>query len=114
MSEERFDRIDERLDRLEVGQQELTTQVTGLRTDVTGLKADVSTLNNRVDTLDLRMRLLHEDSIRRFAAFSEEPLATKRQMDQGFAELKELILHRIEPLAVAVIGLLQERRPRQP
>lgn len=107
MSEERFDRIDGRLDRLEAGQRELTV-------DVTGLKTAVVALDNRVDTLDRHMHVLHEDTLSRIAAMFEEPLATKREMNRGFAELKELILRRIEPLEVAVRGLIQDRRPGQP
>jgi predicted nucleic acid-binding Zn-ribbon protein len=84
MSEERFDRIEQRLDRLESGQQEL--------------KTSVSDLGARIDGLDRNMHVLHEDVIGRIAAIPEYSGPSKAE----FAELKEMIGRRLDPLEAVV------------
>jgi hypothetical protein len=92
MSEERFDRIEQRLDRLEAGQSDL-------RTD---LNAHVGRLEGRIDDLDRHMHVLHEDVIARIAAIPEYTGPTKAEMDQGFADLREMISRRLDPLDATV------------
>jgi hypothetical protein len=110
MSEERFDRVEQRLDRLEVGQNELRAD---LRADVgrlesgqqqlrSGLEAHVSRLDGRIDDLDRHMHVLHEDVIARIAAIPEYTGPTKAEMQQGFAELREAIDRRLDPLEATV------------
>ena len=119
MWEERFGGIDGRLDRLEAGQTELRADVNIIKVDVADLKVDVAEirgditrLDNRVDTLDRHMHVLHEETISRIAAISEEPLATRSEMNRGFSELKELISRRIDPLEMTVRDLVRERNRR--
>jgi hypothetical protein len=84
MSEERFDRIERQLDRLESGQSEL--------------KADVRRVGGRVEELDRHVHVLHEDVIARIAAVPEYTGPTRAE----FAELRELIGRRIDPLEATV------------
>ena len=50
----------------------------------------------------------------RIAAISEEPLATRSEMNRGFSELKELISRRIDPLELTVRDLSRQRGARSP
>jgi hypothetical protein len=70
----RFNEMDQRLDRLE------------------------ARLDGRISDLDRHMRVLHEDVIARVAALPEYSGPTKAE----FAELKDLIERRLEPLEAAV------------
>lgn len=96
MSEKRFDRIEERLHRLD---------------------GRIDTLENRVGDLDRHMHVLHEDVIERIAAIPEYAGPTRAEMNHGFAELRELIGRRLDPLEATVrqhtaeIGQL--KRPRR-
>lgn len=74
MSDERFDHIDQKLDRLK----------TDVRSDLTGLKE--------------HMLVLHEDVIARIAGIQEY----KGPKQADFAELKEMIGRRIDPLEATV------------
>lgn len=109
MSEERFDRIEQRLDRLEGGQHEL-------RAD---LEAHVGRLEGRIDDMDRHMHVLHEDVIARIAAIPEYAGPTKSEIQQGFAELRETIERRLDPLeaivrqhTIEIERLKQARKPR--
>ena len=91
MSEERFDRIDQelsgvqtRLDRLEVGQKDLTAQV--------------GHMDARFDELRRHMGVLHESVLDRIAATREYTGPTRGE----FAELKETIGRRLDPLETVV------------
>ncbi len=70
-------------------------------------------VDSRLDELRSHMGVLHEDALGRIAGLSEEPVATKREMDRGFAEMKELLLRRVEPLEAAVRSLSRDRRPER-
>jgi hypothetical protein len=99
MSEERFDRIELRLDRLEDGQLEL--------------RAQIGRLGGRIDDLDRHMHVLHEDVITRIAAIPEYTGPTRAEMQQGFADLREAIERRLDPLEV-IERRRQPRKPRKP
>lgn len=83
-----------------------------MKTDVAGLKTSVTDLNAKVADVDRHMRVLHENAMGRLAAFSEQPLATKAEMNQGFARLERLFTLRVEPLEAAVRRLSLARKPR--
>jgi hypothetical protein len=112
MTEERFDQVDARLDRLEAGQTELRGTVANLVIGQAELRGEIERLDGRIDTLDRHMHVLHEETLQRIAAISEEPLATKAEMNRGFSELKALISRSIGPLELAVRHLLREPNNR--
>ena len=91
MSEERFDRIEQRLDRLEAGVVRLDGRVDDLSGRVDGL-------SGRVDDLGRHMRVLHEETIARIAATREYTGPTREE----FAELKDMIGRRLDPLETVV------------
>jgi chromosome segregation ATPase len=98
MSEEHFDRIEQRLDRLKGGQQQL--------------RADLG-------DLDRHMHVLHEDVIARIAAIPEYSGPTRAEMQQSFADLRETIERRLDPLeatvrqhTIEIERLKQTRKPR--
>jgi chromosome segregation ATPase len=112
MSEDRFDRIEERLDRLQAGQNALRAEMSGHIGRVDGrvdkldgrigkldgrvdkLDGRIGKLENRVGDLDRHMHVLHEDVIARIAAIPEYSGPTKAE----FAELREMIERRLDPL----------------
>jgi hypothetical protein len=81
MSEERFDRIDRKLTELDTG---------------------LGDVNRRIDDLDRHMHVLHEDVIGRIAAMPDNTARLEARMDRGFADLKETIGRRLDPLEAAV------------
>jgi archaellum component FlaC len=109
MSEERFDRIEHRLDRLEVGQNELKAQLTAQGRRLDGHDGRFDALDRRVESLETRvtdlarhMHVLHEDVIARIAAIPEYTGPTKAEMNHGFADLREMIGRRLDPLEATV------------
>ena len=105
MSEERFDRIEQRLDRVEAGVVKLDTRLDDLTGDVSRLDSrldelsgHVSSLDSRIDDLGRHMRVLHEDTIARIAATREYTGPTREE----FAELKDMIGRRLDPLETVV------------
>jgi len=89
--------------------QELKTDVQVLKTDVQVLKTDVQELRTdvqelRTDVRDLghQMRVLHEDVIDRIKAIPDPTETIRREMRTGFAELREEMNRRIEPLELTV------------
>jgi hypothetical protein len=48
------------------------------------------------------MHVLHEDVIARIAAIPEYTGPTKAEMDQGFADVREMISRRLDPLEATV------------
>jgi chromosome segregation ATPase len=108
MSEERFDRIEQRLARLESGQDKLKAD---LEAHVGRLGGRIGRLEGRVDDLDRHMHVLHEDVIVRIAAIPEYTGPTKAEMQQGFADLREAIERRLDPLE-ALERRRQARKPR--
>ena len=91
MSEERFDRIEQRLDQLEYGQIEL-------KEGQTRLQAGQDDVRSALTDLDRHMHVLHEDVVARIAAIPEYTGPTKAE----FAELKEMIGRRLDPLDAAI------------
>ena len=75
--DQRFGQVEERLDRLETGQVKMS---------------------DRIETLDQHMHVLHEDVIARIAATREYTGPTRAE----FAELKEMIGRRLDPLEATV------------
>jgi hypothetical protein len=55
-----------------------------------------------IDDLGRQMRVLHEDVLARIAAIPEYTGPTKVEMDEGFADLKEAIFRRLDPLEATV------------
>jgi chromosome segregation ATPase len=120
MYEARFDRIDQRLDTVESGQNELRADVRRLDGRIEHLDRDMHALHEaaigRIEDLDRRMHLLHEaaigriedvdrhmhvlheDVIARIAATPEYTGPTRAE----FAELKEMLSRRLDPLEAAV------------
>jgi chromosome segregation ATPase len=102
---ERFDRIDSRLDRLEAGQDDLRSDVKNLqagqdslRSDVRELRADHGTLRTDLEDLGRHMRVLHEEVLDRIRAIPEYSGPTRAE----FAELKEMLGRRLDPLEATV------------
>jgi archaellum component FlaC len=101
--DERFDRIDERFDRVDERFERIDERF--------------GRMDERFDRIDQRIGVLHEDVLGRIAATGEDAPATKREMAQGFADLRELIERRLDPLEAAVrdhsqrITALEKRRP---
>lgn len=123
MSEERFDRIeewqrkaDERFDRIDHWQANADERFD--RIDEWQRKADerFARIDERFDRVDQRIGVLHEDVLARIAATGELRLPTKGEMDQGFADLREFIERRLDPLEATVrqhtieINELKKRR----
>lgn len=120
MYKARFDRIDQRLDTVESGQNELRADVRRLDGRIEHLDRDMHALHEaaigRIEDLDRRMHLLHEaaigriedvdrhmhvrheDVIARIAATPEYTGPTRAE----FAELKEMLSRRLDPLEAAV------------
>ena len=69
-----------------------------LKADVGGLNDRVDRLVDRIDDIDRRMHLFHEDVIARLAAKFEYRGPTRAE----FAELKEMISRRLDPLEMTV------------
>jgi archaellum component FlaC len=109
-ADERFDRIDERFDRVDERFDRIDERFD--RVD-----ERFGRMDERFDRIDQRIGVLHEDVLGRIAATGEEAPATKREMAQGFADLRELIERRLVPLDAAVrdhsqrITALEKRRP---
>ncbi len=108
MVSERFDRIEEHLDRLEgghghlqVGQAALERGQADLHTGQTDLRAAVTRLQSKQDELGRHMRVLHEDLIDRIEAIPTD-CPTKAEMKREFAELREAIGRRLDPLEATV------------
>jgi archaellum component FlaC len=108
-ADERFERIDERFDRID-GRFE--------RIDERFERVDgrLDRVEARVEALHQRVGVLHKDVLDRIAATGELRGPTKREMDQGFADLREAILGRLDPLVATVrshsieIDLLKKQR----
>jgi hypothetical protein len=75
--DQRFGQVKERLDRLETGQGKMS---------------------DRIEALDQHMHVLHEDVIARIAATREYTGPTRAE----FAELKEMLGRRLDPLEATV------------
>jgi chromosome segregation ATPase len=102
---ERFDRIDTRLDRLKAGQDDLRGDVKNLqagqdslRSDVRKLQADHGTLRTDLEDLGHEMRVLHDEVLDRIKAIPEYSGPTRAE----FAELKEMLGRRLDPLEATV------------
>ena len=100
MSEEQFDRVEGRLDGLEGKVDVLQADVTVLKTDVVVLKSDVAGLKTEVVDLRRYVGVLHEDVIDRIKAIPDWSVELRREMREGFAEMREANSRRFEPLEV--------------
>lgn len=108
-ADQRFDRIEDwhrkadgRFDRLEDWQRKADGRFDRIETGQRDLTADVRRIDGRLEHLHDRVGVLHTDVLARIAATGEARLPTKREMDQGFADLRELIERRLDPLEAAV------------
>jgi chromosome segregation ATPase len=138
MSEERYEQIEMRLERLEgscrelavtsgrlgdsaraaasdiaslhIGVTKLRVEVTQLKADVGDIKAENRKLDTRIDALDRHMRVLHEDVLSRIAALGEHDWPTQAEMNQGFADLRDLINRRIDPLEAVLRNAIANGR----
>ena len=97
--DERFDAVDKRFDAVD----RRFDAIVGRFGDVDG----------RIDELRTHMGVLHEDTLARIAAISEQPLATKTDIDNVVTKIDALIERRIVPLEVAVRSLSRTRTPRR-
>jgi hypothetical protein len=59
-------------------------------------------LHGRLDRLNQDMHLLHEDNIDRFKLLAEGHEGIRQEMARGFAELREEMGRRLDPLEAAV------------
>lgn len=100
MQEERFDRIDQAL-------REIHQRFDGVDGRFDGVEKRLDGVDGRLDDIKRDMHLLHEDAIERIAATREYSGPTKEE----FAELKELIGRRLDPLAA--LGRDHEGRIRR-
>ena len=135
MVEERFDRIDARLGRLEAGQTKLRSDVKRLdgrldKIDTRFVQIDdrFAQIDDRFAQVDARfaqvdekfaelrthMGVLYEDALGRIAARSEEPLATRADVQAIAAKIDDLVGGRIVPLEAAVHNLSRGRKTRGP
>ncbi len=107
--DQRFDRVDQRLDGLDRRMDGLDRRMDRLETGQNDLRND---LNGGLEDLGRQMRVLHEDAIARIAATPEYTGPTKAE----FAELRDMIGRRLDPLEAAVrdhsvrIGRLERDR----
>ena len=95
MAEDRFDRIerwqskaDARFDRIDDWQSTAD--------------ARFERLEQRLSQLDDNMHVLHEDVMSRLKAMPEQVVPTRSEMMDGFAEIKEMIGRRLDPLEAVV------------
>jgi len=95
MSDERFDRIDQRFEHVDERFE---------RIDDWQKRADqrFDRIETRIEYVNQRVGVLHEDVLTRIAATGEARLPTKREMDERFDELRELIERRIDPVDAAI------------
>ncbi len=116
MSEERFDQIDETLsafrDRFESVDQRLVAidrrfDEVDRRFDAVDRRFEAvdrrfEAVDQRFDDLERHMHVLHEDVIARIAAIPDNTARLEARMDRGFAELKEALDRRLDPLEAVV------------
>ena len=62
----------------------------------------LSRMDGRLEEVHQRVGGLHEDVLSRIAAIGDDRGPTKREMNQGFADLREAIGRRLDPLEPAV------------
>ena len=128
MSEEQLARIEAKLDKVVSGQDQLRGDVAELRGDITELRGDVTELHGGQDrlregqdelragqillhnrferferTTDIAFEQLHE----KVDLIAEGHRALEIKMDKGFAELREDIGRRLDPLERVVRDLTQ-------
>ena len=101
-ADERFSRIDQRFDRIDQRFTEVDQRFDRVDQRFDRLESRVDRIDERLDILNHRVGVLHEDTLSRIAAIDASDLPTKREMAQGFADLRELIERRHDPLELAV------------
>jgi chromosome segregation ATPase len=87
----RFDRVDQRLDRVDQRFGQVKERLDRLETGQ-------GKMSDRIEALDQHMHVLHEDVIARIAATREYTGPTRAE----FAELKEMLGRRLDPLEATV------------
>ena len=126
MPENELVRIEAKIDRLAFGQEELRADVHALRTEVVALHTEVGALHTEVGALQTdvgalqtsvhslhtgqlrheqrmaRLEVLHEDSMDAIKQIAESHAATQILMQKGFADLREAIDRRLDPLEATV------------
>jgi uncharacterized protein YPO0396 len=106
MSEERFDRLEQQLaqfrDRVEGRFDAVDQRLDAMDQRFDAMDQRFTDVDRRLDENRREMRLLHEDTIGRIAATGENEPASRAEMLAGFAELREVIDRRIDPLEAAV------------
>jgi predicted nucleic acid-binding Zn-ribbon protein len=98
MSEQGFDRIDRRLDGLENSVERIDRRLGVVDGRLERLETGQSETNRRLEDLGRHMRVLHEEAMAAIAATREYSGPTKAE----FAELKDLLSQRIDPLEATV------------
>lgn len=130
MGEDRFDKIDGRLDTIDGRLNGIDGRLDTVDGRLNGIDGRLDTIDGRLNGIDGRldkvderfvqvdarfeeirtqMGVLHEDAIGRTAALFEEPLATRAEMNRGFAQLAQLISERTAPLERVVRALVERQ-----
>ena len=99
MSEERFERMDQKFTAIDQRFDRVDQRLGAVDERLDGLKTRMDT---RFEELDRHMHVLHEDVLERIAATQASDAPSRAEMRQGFAELKEMISGRLDPLEAAV------------
>lgn len=106
MSEERFDRIDRRFDgidrRFSVVDRRFDAVETRLERLEDGQAELTSRMESQFDAVRRHMGVLHEEALSRIAAIPDNTSRLEAKMAQGFADLKESLGRRLDPLEATV------------
>jgi chromosome segregation ATPase len=95
----RLDGIDQRLDKVDGRLDGLDRRMDGLDQRIDGLRAD---LNSRFDEARRYAGVLSEEAFARIAATREYTGPTRAEMNDAFADLKETLTRRLDPLEATV------------
>ena len=98
MSEERFDRIEHGLSDFRARFDGVDARFAEVDARFDRVETRLDRLDGRMDDLGRHMRVLHESVMDRFAAQKEYSGPTRAE----FAELKEMLGRRLEPLEMVV------------
>jgi chromosome segregation ATPase len=109
MDQQRLERIDSTVQRLDEGFAVLRHDVDVLKVDVAELKVDVAELKDDVgdlkqgqDELRRHMLVLHEEVLDRIKALAPDLEPLRREMHEGFADLRRTMNDRLVPLEAYV------------
>ena len=90
--ESKMDRLEGRMDRVEGRIDQFEGGLSGLRSE----------MNTRFDQMRDRMDVLHEELRDDIKALGEHDAPTRREVRQGFADLRERLNNRLIPVEAAV------------